>query len=169
MTKNTGAGAFAVNSVYSLCLKYTLSYQSTLREKMLLLWSLHILSAFFHKISSDVSRNMLEIQTESYFHLIVSKWPISTAKLSDKDFFTVCGTLLVTWRQRKEILSFTHPHTLTPSHPHTLTPRNSVCFVSFLQVRTFHSVWHVRHCTASTAVPKYGPHLVYFKIDTAYT
>ena len=33
ITKNTGAGASAVNSVYSLCLKSTLSYQSTLREK----------------------------------------------------------------------------------------------------------------------------------------
>ena len=39
------------------------------------------LSAFFHKISSNVSRNMLKIQTESYFHLTMSKWPISTAKL----------------------------------------------------------------------------------------
>ena len=33
ITKNTGAGAPAVNRVYSLCLKYTLSYQSTLRQK----------------------------------------------------------------------------------------------------------------------------------------
>ena len=50
-------------------------------KKMLLFWSLHFLSAFFHKISSNVSRNMLKIQTESYFHLTMSKWPISTAKL----------------------------------------------------------------------------------------
>ena len=50
-------------------------------KKMLLFWSLHFLSAFFHKISSTVSRNMLKIQTESYFHLTMSKWPISTAKL----------------------------------------------------------------------------------------
>ena len=42
---------------------------------------LHFLSAFFHKISSNVSRNMLKIQTESYFHLTMSKWPILTAKL----------------------------------------------------------------------------------------
>ena len=44
--------------------------------------------------------------------------------------------------------------------PHTHTPQNRVCFVSFLQVRTFHSVWYVRHWIASTVVPKYGPHLV---------
>ena len=50
-------------------------------KKMLLFWSLHFLSAFFYKISSDVSHNMLKIQTESYFHLTMSKWPISTAKL----------------------------------------------------------------------------------------
>ena len=57
-------------------------HQSILRRnKMLLFWSLHFLSAFFHKISSNVSRNMLKIQTESYFHLTMSKWPISTAKL----------------------------------------------------------------------------------------
>ena len=42
---------------------------------------LQFLSASFHKISSNVSRDMLKIQTESHFHLIVSKWPISTAKL----------------------------------------------------------------------------------------
>ena len=30
----------------------------------------------------------------------------------------------------------------------------------FLQVRTLHSVRYVRHCTASTVVPKYSPHLV---------
>ena len=34
-------------------------------KKMLLFWSLHFLSAFFHKISSNVSRNMLKLQTES--------------------------------------------------------------------------------------------------------
>ena len=50
-------------------------------KKMLLFWSLHFLSAFFHKISSNVSRNMLKIQTESYLHLTMSKWPIPTAKL----------------------------------------------------------------------------------------
>ena len=50
-------------------------------KKMFLFWSLHFLSVFFHKISSNVSRNMLKIQTESYFHLTMSKWPISNAKL----------------------------------------------------------------------------------------
>ena len=44
-------------------------------------WSLHFSSAFFHKISSNVSRNTLKIQTGSYFPLTMSKWPISTAKL----------------------------------------------------------------------------------------
>ena len=50
-------------------------------KKMLLFWSLHFWSAFFHKISSNVSRNMLNIQKESYFHLTMSKWRVSTAKL----------------------------------------------------------------------------------------
>ena len=60
---------------------WNILFQSTLCERMLLSWSLHFLSAFFYKISSNVSRNMLEIQTESYFHLTTSKWPISTAEL----------------------------------------------------------------------------------------
>ena len=55
--------------------------KASFAKKMLLFWSLHLLSAFFHKISSNVSRNMLKIQTESYFHLTMSKWAISTAKL----------------------------------------------------------------------------------------
>ena len=50
-------------------------------KNMLLFWSLYFLSALFHKINSNVSRNMLKIHTESYFHLTMSKWPISTAKL----------------------------------------------------------------------------------------
>ena len=123
-------------------------------KKMLLFWSLHFSSAFFHKISLNVSRNMLKIQTESYFHLTMSKWPISTANCRTKRFFTVFGTLLVTWRQRKEIPSPTHPHTYTPL-------QNRECFVSFLQVQKFHPVWYVRYCTASTVVPKYSPHLVH--------
>ena len=105
ITKNTEVGAPAVNSVYSFYLKCTISYQSILRQKMLLFWSLHFLSAFFHKISSNISRNMLKIQTESYFSVVPSKWPISVAKR----FFTVFGPLRVTWRQREDILPPTHP------------------------------------------------------------
>ena len=81
ITKDTGAGAPAVNSVYSLCFEiYSFLSKHPLRKK----WpssDFCFFSAFFHKISSDVSRNMLKIQTESYFHLTMSKWPISTAKL----------------------------------------------------------------------------------------
>ena len=69
---------------------------------MLLFWSLHFLSAFFHKVSSNVSRNMLKIQTESYFHLIVSKWPIPTPKLKDNEifhgFWDFARNLATTWR-----------------------------------------------------------------------
>ena len=36
-----------------------------------------------------------------------------------KRFFTVFGTLRVTWPQRKAILSPTHPNTHTPTHPKT--------------------------------------------------
>ena len=50
-------------------------------KRMLLFWSLHFLSAFFHKIRSNIPRNMLKTQTESYFHLTMSKWPIPTTKL----------------------------------------------------------------------------------------
>ena len=63
-------------------------------------------------------------------------------------FFTVFGTLLVTWRELQEILS--------PAHPKT-----EYVLSLLLQVRTFHSVWYVRHCTVSTVVPRYGLHLVY--------
>ena len=56
-------------------------FEAPFAKKILLFWSLQFLSAFFHKISSNVSRNMLKIQTESYFHLTMSKWHISTAKL----------------------------------------------------------------------------------------
>ena len=140
-----------MNSVYSLCLKCFLSYQSTLRKNILLFWSLHFLSAFFHKISPNVSRNMPKIQTESCLHLTMSKWPISTAKLLDKEifhgFWDFACNLATTWRN-----SFSPP------------PPNRVCFVSFLQVRTFHSVRYVRHCTASTVVPKYSPHLVQYHL-----
>ena len=64
ITKNIGAGVPAVNSVYSLCLKDSLSYQSSLRKKHAPLLIFAFLSAFFHKINSNVSRDMLEIQTE---------------------------------------------------------------------------------------------------------
>ena len=97
-------------------------------------------------------------------HIFISpcrNGPISTAKLWDKEIFH--GFLrLCLWLGNKVKRSFL-PHTHTPTHPHTHTPthlQNRVCFVSFLQVRTFHSVWYVRQCTASTVVPKYGPHLV---------
>ena len=58
---------------------------------------------------------------------------------------------------------FSFPH--TPKHETRKTKYILVCFVSFLQVWTFHSVWYVRHCTASTVVPKYGPHLVHSTIS----
>ena len=84
-------------------------------KQMLLFWSLHFLSAFFHKISSNVSRDMLKLQTESHFHLTMSKWPISTAKLQDKEifhgFWDFAYNLASSWRN-----SFPH----TPTHPHTL-------------------------------------------------
>ena len=70
ITKDTRAGAPAVNSVYSLCLTNTLSYHSILREKMLLFWSLHFLSTFFHKISSKVFRNILKIKILIFFQLL---------------------------------------------------------------------------------------------------
>ena len=71
------------------------------------------------------------------------------------------GTLLVTWRQREEFLSPAHPaHSAHPAHP-----RTEMFLSLFWQVRTFHSVWYVRHCTASTVVPKYAPHLVVTEYD----
>ena len=46
------------------------------------------------------------------------------------------------------------------------TPKQSMFFRLFLSVRKFHSVWDMRHCTASTVVPKYGPYLVQmFRFD----
>ena len=99
-------------TVFIRCIWNTLFLiRALFAKKMLLFRSLHFLSAFFHKISSNVSRNMLKIQTESYFHLTMSKWSILTAKLQDKEIFTVFVTLRVTWRQRKQIYSPAHPKT----------------------------------------------------------
>ena len=47
-------------------------------------------------------------------HIFISPCPNNPSQLQNcrtKRFFTVFGTSLVTWRQRKEILSPTHPHT----------------------------------------------------------
>ena len=75
-----------------------------------------------------------------------------------KRFLTVFGTLLVTWQQRQEILSPAHP--AHPAHP--VHPKTEYVLPLFLQIRTFHSVWYVRQCTALTVVPKYGPHPVHW-------
>ena len=109
---------------------------------MLLFWSWYFLSAFSHKISSNISRSWKYKQS----HIFTSpcrNGPFQLQSCRTKRFFTVFGTLSVTWRQYREIVS--------PAHPKT------DFFVSFLQVRKFHSVWYVRHCTASMVVPKYGP------------
>ena len=93
------------------CIRNTLfPIKAPFAKKMLFFWSLHFLSAFFHKISSNVSHNMLVIQS----HIFISPCRNDPSPLSNcrtKRFFTVFGTLLVTWRQRKQILSPTHPHT----------------------------------------------------------
>ena len=83
-------------------------------KKMLLFWSLHFLSAFFHKISSNVSRNMLEIQTESYFHLTRRNDPLQLQNCRTKrvliDFWDFPCNLAPTERN-----SFSR----TPTHPKT--------------------------------------------------
>ena len=149
ITKNIGAGAPAVNSVYSLYLKYTLSYQNTLCEKC---FSSDL--CIFSLLSSTKLVPMYLVTCWKYkqSHIFISPCRNDPSQLQDcrtRRFFTVFGTLCVTWRQLEKLLSPTPP-----------PPPNRVCFVSFLQVRTFHSVWYVRHWTASTVVPKYGPHLV---------
>ena len=108
--KNTGAGAPAVNSVYSLYLNDTLSYHSTLRQ-MLLFWSLH-----FCLFSSTKSVPMYLVTCWKYkhSHIFISPCRNDPSQLQNcrtKRFLTVFETLPVTWRQRKEILSPTHPHT----------------------------------------------------------
>ena len=138
-----------MNSVYSLYLKYTLSCHSTLREKCSFSDS-----CSFCLLYSTTSAPMCLVTCWKYkqSHIIISPCRNDPSRLQNcrtKRFFTVFGTLRVTWRQRREILSPTHPH----------TPKQRM-FSLFLQVRMFHPVWHVRHCTASTVVPKYGPHLV---------
>ena len=109
-------------------------------------------------LSSTKSVPMCLVTCQKYkqSHIFISPCRNDPSQLQicrTKRFFTVFGTLRVTWRQRKEILSPTH---LThPAHPTT------ACVLSlFCKLLRFHSVWSVRHCTASTVVPKYGPHLV---------
>ena len=65
---------FAMFEIYSFLSKHPLR-----KNAPFLIFA--FLSALFHKISSKVSRDMLKIQTESYFHLTMSKWPIPTVKL----------------------------------------------------------------------------------------
>ena len=110
--KNTGAGAPAVNSVYSLCLKYTLSYQSTLREQRCSFSDLCI----FCLLSSTKSVPLYLVTCWKYkqSHIFISPCrndPFQLQNCRTKRFFTVFGTLLVTWRQRKEILFPAHPKT----------------------------------------------------------
>ena len=106
----------------------------------------------FHLLSStkSVPMHLITCWIHKQSDIFISSYRNEPSQLQNyrtKRFFTVFGTLRITWRQRKEILS-------------PLPPLDRVCFVSFLEVRTFHSVWYVRHCTASTVVPKYGPHLI---------
>ena len=63
-------------------------------------------------------------------------------------FFKVFETLRGTWRQHRDILSPTHPH----------TPKQ-IMFCLF--VASSNVSLGLTHCTASTVVPKYAPHLVY--------
>ena len=149
MTKNTGAGAFAVNSVNRCIWNILFPIKAPFAKQMLLFWSLH-----FCLLSSTKSVPVYLLTCWKYkqSHIFISSCPNDPSQLQNcgtKRFLTVFGTLLVTWRQRKEILSSTHPH----------TPKQKMSCVFF---RTFHSVWCVRHCTASTIAPNYGPHLVYY-------
>ena len=94
-------------TAFTRCIWNTLfPIKAPFAKQMLLFWYLHFLSAFFHKLSSEALLNILKIQTESYFHLTMLKWPISHCKtVGERDFSTIFETLLVTWRPRKKILS----------------------------------------------------------------
>ena len=50
-------------------------------KKMILFWSLHFLSVCIFSMLRDTLELILWKKAESYFHLTMSKWPISTAKL----------------------------------------------------------------------------------------
>ena len=115
MTKNTGDGAPAVNSVYSLSLKCTLSYQSSLRRKN----APSLIFAFFVCFSSIKSVLMYLITCWKYkqSHILISPCRNDPSQLQNcrtKRFFTVSGTLLATWRQRKR-----NPCSRTLTHPQT--------------------------------------------------
>ena len=56
-------------------------------KNMLLFWSLHFCLLSSTKSVPIYLLTCWKIQTESYFHLTMSKRPISTAKLKDKEIF----------------------------------------------------------------------------------
>ena len=132
MTKNTGTGAPAVNSVYSLCLIDTLSYQSTLREKN----ALFLIFACFVCFLPQNQFQCISWHAENTNRVIFSSYHVEMTHLNCKAvgqrFFTVSGTLLITWRQSKEILSSAHP-----SHPKTECVLSLFCkFERFIRFDT---------------------------------
>ena len=97
-------------------------------RKMFLFWSLH-----FCLLSSTKPVPMYLVTCWKYnqSHIFISPCRNDPPQLQNcrtMRFLTVFGTLLVTCRQSKEILSPTHPHIHTPTHPHT-PKRSMFCLV----------------------------------------
>ena len=116
---------FAVFERYSFLSKHPFAKKCSFSDLCI------FLSASFHKISPNVSRNMLKIQS-SIFIPPCRNDPSQLQNRKKKRFFTVFGTLLVTWRQRKGILSPAHPKTVC-SH----TPKQSVFCLFFDKFERF--------------------------------
>ena len=79
-------------------------------KTMLLFWSLHFLSAFFHKISSNLSGNMLKYKQS---HIFISPCRNDPSQLQNcrtflRRYFTIFGTLRRSGRWLEEILSPVH-------------------------------------------------------------
>ena len=109
ITKNTGAGAPAMNSVYSLYLKHTLTYQSHPSRKN----SPFLVLEFFVFFLPQNQFQCIWWHAENTNRVIFSCHHVEMTHLNCRTvgqrFLTVVGTLLVTQRQGEEILLLPSP------------------------------------------------------------
>ena len=157
--KNTGARAPAVNSVYSLYLKYTLF---TIKAPFAKKFSFSNL-CIFCLLSSTKSVLMHLVTCWKYkqSHIFISPCQTDPSQLQNcrtKGFLTVFGTLLVTWRQRKEILSLKHPTT-----EYVFISQNRVFFVFFASSNVSFGLMHrISGCAKIWSAP--GIFLIWIEI-----
>ena len=92
------------------------SVKAPFTKKMLLFWSLHFC---LPSSTKSVPKYLVTCRKYKQSHIFISPCRNDPSQLQNcrtKRFFTVFGTLLVTWRQSTEILSPAHPKTRVCFH-----------------------------------------------------